>query len=192
MRGRKLAAVGTILGLVVGAATMAAATAIHHPQRVSVGPLTSLTQKAGPVSAVSVTASDFNDISNSSTTLSQLPGMKTTVHVPLGTSALLDIRFTAETACYGGGNSSNWCIAEILVDGVEASPGDGGDYALDSTDNGTESAASWEGHAMEREIVVGAGKHVVTVVGGVTDFGGTRSQVFWTGERSLVAQRSLI
>jgi hypothetical protein len=191
MRGRRLVVVAAILGLVVGAATVAVAAGVHHGQNLGASPNSSLAAHAGAVSAVAVAASDFNDISNSSTTLSLVPGMKTTISVPAGRRALLDIRFSAETACYGG-TSSDWCIAEILVDGVEASPGDGRDYALDSTDNSTETGASWEGHAMERVIVVGPGRHVVKVIGGVTDFNATGSQTFWTGERTLVVDRSLI
>jgi len=155
-------------------------------------PKAGIVQHSRGVSAVAVATSDFNDVSNSSTTLNLIPGMKTRIFVPTGTQALLDIRFSAETACYGGGTSPNWCVAEILVDGVEASPGDGTDFALDSTDNGTESSASWESHAMERAIVVGEGFHVVKVIGGVTDFTGSGTQTFWTGERTLVVQRSLI
>jgi hypothetical protein len=192
MRGHKFVVMAAILGLVLGAATVAAAGGLHRGQTVGSSPNSNLAQKAQGVSAVSVAASDFNDTSNSSTTLSLIPGMHTTISVPSGRRALLDIRFSAETMCSGGDVNPNWCIAEILVDGVEAAPGDGTDYALDSTDNGSETTASWEGHAMERVIVVGPGNHKVTVIGGVTDFGGTGTQTFWTGERTLVVDRSLI
>jgi hypothetical protein len=190
MRGRKLAVVAAIAGAVLGAASVAVATGAHG-QKVGAAPQSSLSAKAGAVSAVVVRASDFNDTSNSSTILSQLPGMKASVSVPKGRRALLDMRFSAETACYGG-TSSDWCVAEILVDGVEAAPGDGRDMAIDSTDNSSETFGSWEGHAMERVIVVGPGRHVVTVVGSVTDFNATGSQTFWTGERTLVIDRALI
>jgi len=184
------------MAAVVTAATLVAgglALASSGGQRVGTpSPKAGIVQHSRGVSAVAVATSDFNDVSNSSTTLNLIPGMKTRIFVPTGTQALLDIRFSAETACYGGGTSPNWCVAEILVDGVEASPGDGTDFALDSTDNGTESSASWESHAMERAIVVGEGFHVVKVIGGVTDFTGSGTQTFWTGERTLVVQRSLI
>jgi hypothetical protein len=191
MRGRRLAVVAAIAGAVLGATSVAVAGNLHHGQKVGASPQTSLGAKAGPVSQVVVRASDFNDTSNSSTTLSLIPGMSAaTVTVPRGRRALLDIRFSAEISC-SGGTSSDWCIAEILVDGIEAAPGDGSDYAIDSTDNSTESVASWEGHAMERVAIVGPGTHTVRVIGGVTDFNSTGSMVFWTGERTLVIDRSL-
>ena len=102
------------------------------------------------------------------------------------------IRFSAETACYEGGTSPNWCVVEVLVDGNEAAPGDGVDFAMDSTDNGTESRASWESHSTDRSILVGEGSHLVQVVGYLTDFGGTGTQLFWTGERSMTVERALL
>ena len=56
-------------------------------------------------------------------------------------------RFTAESACFGG---SGWCSARILVDGVEADPVAGTDFAFDSTDSNRETSSSWESHSMER------------------------------------------
>lgn len=55
--------------------------------------------------------------------------------------------FTAESACYGG---SGWCSVRVLVDGGEAEPVAGTDFAFNSTDNGTESASSWESHSVQR------------------------------------------
>ena len=52
----------------------------------------------------------------------------------------------------------------ILVDGNEAAPASGNDFAFDSTDNNTETANSWESHTVERSVAgVGAGSHTVTV-----------------------------
>jgi hypothetical protein len=191
MNGKKLVALAAIVGLVFGAASVAVAGGIRHGQKVGAAPQSSLNAKAGTVSEVVVRASDFNDTSNSSTSLSLIPGMSAKVTVPARHRALFDMRFSAEISCTGG-TSPDWCIAEILVDGVEAAPGDGTDMAIDSTDNGTESLASWEGHAMERVAIVGPGSHIVTVIGGVTDFGNSGTMTFWTGERTLVVDRALI
>ena len=193
MRGRRLVAIAAILGVVVGASVIALAGDGGTQQAASPNaPALSLVRHAKAVSAVAVATSDFNDTSTSTTTPTQLPGMKETIAVPANSRALLLIRFSAESACYGGGTNPNWCIATIRVDGIEAAPATGRDFALDSTDNGTESGASWESHAMDRSIVVGPGLHTVVVMGSVTDFGATGTQTFWTGERSLTVERALI
>lgn len=173
-------------------AGMSAQAAVDHDGQSAHGvvPATNIVSTGKAVTRVVAATSDVNDTSASTTTLTQLPGMRVKITVPAGQRALLDARFSAETSCSGGGTDQNWCIAEILVDGVEAHPGDGSDFAIDSTNQGANTVANWQGHAMERLITVGAGTHIVTVVGSVTDFGATGSQVFWTGERSLVVERS--
>lgn len=78
--------------------------------------------------------------------------------VPLapGETALINVRFTAESRCSGGGSVMNWCEAQVFVGSplVEADPAaslfPSDTYAFDSTDNGTETVGSWEGHALER------------------------------------------
>ena len=70
----------------------------------------------------------------------------------------IDARFTAETACYG--STSGWCSVRILIDGVEAEPAVGTDFAFD--DAGT--STGWESHSVERvRAVTTAGTHTVTV-----------------------------
>jgi hypothetical protein len=193
MVGRKLIVVASLMGLVVGASVVAFAGAGARSQSVDrSAPRLSTVTKARGVTAVVVAKSDFNDTSTSAASPALLPGMHATISVPPGRRALIMVRFSAETACYGGGATFNWCIAEVRVDGVEAPPGDGSDFALDSSDNGTESFASWESHSMDRSIVVGEGKHTVEVLGYVTDFGATGTQTFWTGERSMTVERALL
>ena len=193
MVGRKVIVIAGLIGLVVGASMVALAGTASRTQTVDrSAPRTNTVQKALGVSAVVVATSDLNDTSTSTTNATVLPGMSAHVRVPAGRRALLMVRFSAETACYGGGTRSNWCIVEVLVDGVEAAPGDGADFALDSTDSGTEGFGSWESHSTDRSIVVGEGSHTVEVVGYVTDFDATGQQVFWTGERSMTVERSLL
>jgi hypothetical protein len=97
-------------------------------------------------------------------------------YVNVGTTSIfalagqfIDARFTAETLCMGG--TSGWCSVRILVDGVEAEPVVGTDFAFSACG----SATSWESNSVERvHTVATTGFHSVTVqaasVGtGVTD-----------------------
>lgn len=68
----------------------------------------------------------------------------------VGQGSLISVRFSAESQCSGGGADAGWCGLRVLVDGVEASPGNTADYAFDSTNNGAEGSASWQGHSMDR------------------------------------------
>lgn len=115
-----------------------------------------------------------------------LPGATTTITVPTGTTGCLLLRFIAESSCTGGGAVSRWCSVRILVDGVEANPVVGTDFAFDSTDTGTETASSWESHAVERIARVSAGLHTVTVQWGVNIAGPTFRLDDWT----LVVERT--
>lgn len=78
-----------------------------------------------------------------------------------GAGSVLLATFSAEVACYGG---SGWCNVRILVDGAEAAPVVGTDFAFDSTDGGTETFSSWESHSMQRTRIVGSTlTHTITV-----------------------------
>lgn len=185
----KIAALGAAL-LAVGLATGARAE-VNPIQTVQTAIHANIVNNGGYISAVSV-ATDSPNHTTMSPTLIQMPGMATTVFVPFGHRALLLARFSAESACYGGGQRSNWCVAEIVVDGHEAAPGDGMDYAFDSTAGGTQRSDAWQGHSMDRSILVGPGFHRVQVLEAVTDFGHLKNQTFWTGERSLTVERSIL
>ena len=83
----------------------------------------------------------------SSTVWVNVPGATATFTVP---PLMLDVflaRFTAESACYG---ATGWCSVRILLNGVEMAPAAASDFAFDSSDGNTETAASWESHAIER------------------------------------------
>jgi hypothetical protein len=60
------------------------------------------------------------------------------------------VRFTAESAC----EATNWCTAVIFVDGVQANPKSGTDFAMDSA-----GGEAWQGLTMERtsDAIVGTG-----------------------------------
>jgi hypothetical protein len=84
-------------------------------------------------------------------------------------------RFTAESACYG--TPGGYCPVRIVYKNIstgavtEFNPVVGTDFAFDSNDNGTESSASWESHAMSRSVVLPAGNYQVYVQGAVTPTG---------------------
>jgi hypothetical protein len=70
-----------------------------------------------------------------------------------GQGSLINIRFTAESQCAGGGSDFGWCGVRILVNGVEAQPAPA-DFAFDSTNNGADGSGSWEAHAMDRHACI--------------------------------------
>lgn len=80
----------------------------------------------------------------------------------IGASGLFVVRFSAESACWGGGgNFSGYCSVRILTGGQEAAPAAGIDFAFDSVDFGDETNASWEGHSMERSRRVSTNPQIV-------------------------------
>jgi hypothetical protein len=106
-----------------------------------------------------------------STSFVDLPDAFVRVSVPSGENGLLLARFSAESACYNttaGSNTNDlWCGVRILAvkDGTttEMLLQPDSDFAFDSTDKGTESSASWEGHATDRSLLVGPGRYTVKV-----------------------------
>ena len=48
------------------------------------------------------------------------------------------------------GAPTGHCSVRIMVNGTQANPASGIDFAFDSTDGGAETNQSWEAHAMER------------------------------------------
>lgn len=176
----------TVAGLAVGAILMATGVTAAGGVTQTIGALgAGSIVNSGAVTAVSV-ATDAPNQTTTSTTYVDMPGMQTTITVPstYAKGGLIMARFSAESGCYGAGTAGNWCTARILVDGVEASPGDGTDYAFD-TSTGT-SSINWGGHSMDRSIHVGPGPHQVDVQWAVTNF--TSGTTFWTGERSLTVE----
>jgi hypothetical protein len=186
LRMLKLAA-GAIVLLAIGIATGVHA-ADDGGQQVEQGAasIRPVTVQARGITAVAVTNSAPNSTVASTTTLTLLPGMTLRVTNPGPGNQLLLARFSAESACYSSSTASNWCVAEILVDGVEASPGDGTDMAFDSTESGHALSTSWEAHAMDRAAIIAPGVHVVSVYGRTLSPGAT----FWTGERSLIVEQA--
>jgi hypothetical protein len=107
---------------------------------------------AGAVVAVGI-ARSTDATSTTSTSYVNLPGAL----VNMRGQGLLVVRFSAESRCSAGTNG-DWCTVEVLVDGVQAKPDSGFDYAFDSVDGDL-----WEGNAVERSIKVGPGLHHIRV-----------------------------
>jgi hypothetical protein len=104
--------------------------------------------------------------STSGTDWKELPGATTTIAVPAGTTATVDARFTAQSACYTVEVvvAEGSCSVRILVDGVEAQPAAGLDFVFDTAIDGIPSPTDWEAKAIERVLPgVGPGSHTVKV-----------------------------
>jgi hypothetical protein len=89
-----------------------------------------------------------------------------TIRVPANGQFRVVVRFSGESAC----SASSWCSARITVDGVEANPKSGSDFAFDSPGGET-----WQSLSMDRtsDIIVGTGAaRNVTVAVDVALIGG--------------------
>jgi hypothetical protein len=107
-----------------------------------------------------VTETFPNSINTDMVTSADLPGATTSISVPDGTQALLLIRFTAESSCFG--RVPGWCSLKFLVNAEEADPVAGDSYAFDSVNR--EGSQDYEGHAAERVAgPLGPGTYAVKV-----------------------------
>jgi hypothetical protein len=117
-------------------------------------------------------------LSTTSPSFVSLPGATATITVPALKVHLVNVRFSAESYCFGStGLAGNWCSIRILADGVEMLPNSGGDFAFNA--NGA-TDDFWEGHAMERTLVLGPGSHTITAQWAVTNSGVTFRLDDWT------------
>ena len=108
---------------------------------------------------------ETNAQSTSSTSFVSLPGASASVTVPAGKFQLVNVRFSAESYCFSS-TAEGWCSVRILADGTEMLPDSGEDFAFDAS-GATDDL--WEGHAMERTLVLGQGTHNISVQWVVTD-----------------------
>jgi hypothetical protein len=120
------------------------------------------THTAKAASAVTiVTESQITFIG--STSFQNLAGATATITVPAGQVQLVEAEFTADSTCWGA-FGGNWCSVQILADGGEMGPIAAGDFAFD----GVGADDFYEGHAMQRSILLGPGKHTIQVQASVT------------------------
>jgi hypothetical protein len=102
-----------------------------------------------------------------------IPGATRAFNVPFGRPRMVDVRFTAESACDG---TVGWCtVRAILVypggAQLELNPVSGTDFAFDTADAATDD--TWESHAIERSSRwLSAGRYRV-VIQARTVFGAT-------------------
>jgi hypothetical protein len=175
---------------VVTAGTTAAVAGRIAGQHASAA-LPAATVSGSGIDQVVAVGSSSNDVSNSTTTPTQMPGMTARVTIPSGFTGLIIARFSAESACYGDDAAQpDWCVVQLMTNQTEMQPGDGADMAFDSTDNSNETSASWESHATERFIKRAAGTYTIRALGYVKQFGST-TPTFWTGEREMTVETSL-
>jgi hypothetical protein len=145
------------------------------------------TGPAGTGASLAIQVASSGVLSDSSpTSFVNLAGATTSITVPVNTTAMILARFTAESSCSAPGVAvQNWCSVRILVDGVEAQPAVGNNFAFDSTDEGNETVASWESHSVDRYAAgVGPGAHSVTVQEAVT----SAATVFQLDDWTLVVE----
>ena len=95
-------------------------------------------------------------LTTAAATFTDVPSTLSTIFVPLQTTVLVSVDYSAEAACYGGGaGNPNWCELMVLIGEVEGSPQAsttslGNTCAFACTDNGAASSASWRGQALIR------------------------------------------
>ena len=131
------------------------------------------------------------------TTASTTPQALTVGSVPVGPgrTALINVKWAGETACFAGGFESNWCYMRVLIGNAEGHPQTGIDFAIDSTESGTARSTDWEGHVIERHRCVRNASTStvnvpVVVQWGVTNFGGGSAPVFRVDDWSLDMERA--
>jgi hypothetical protein len=128
-----------------------------------------VTHSGGAVVKVTV-VTETNSQSTSFAGFVDLPGAKVTITVPAGAKQLVQARFVGESGCMPIAGDNFWCSIQIVA--VKAStttrmlPDSGGDAAFDSV-TGTQD--NWEGHAVERSVVLPAGTYTVKVQWMVND-----------------------
>jgi hypothetical protein len=146
----------TLLAVVLVVATATISSAITASTTVSGKSMTSVKVVQSTI------AQTFTD-DGGATTATNLSGAGATVKVPAGQKALLLIRFSADTACYGGTSGGyDQCYVQVLVNGHVAAPGE---VSFDNNNNNTEAVTTSlrDAHAMEWAKSVGAGTYDVQV-----------------------------
>jgi hypothetical protein len=144
-----------IPGVAVFLIAVAASSTTGEVRRIIGGPITYKCVMTDDVAKVTI-AAGFIPVPNAVCTVPILPGR----------TALINARFHAESACFGGA-AGGWCSTRILIGGVPGEPNEPGasfDFAFDSTDSGDETVTSWEARAMERHRCVRNPSLVTTLI----------------------------
>jgi len=131
----------------------------------AVAPAVAAVTHTGKAVAKITVVTETNAQTTSSTSFVSLPGASANVTVPAGKFQLVNVRFSAESYCFSS-STTGWCSVRILADGTEMLPNSGEDFAFDASGTADD---FWEGHAMERTLVLGQGTHNISVQWVVTD-----------------------
>jgi len=99
-----------------------------------------------------------------STSFQNLGGATATITVPAGQVQLVVADFSADSTCQGS-FAENFCSVQILADGAEMAPVAAGDFAFDGVGTADD---FYEGHLMQRSILLGPGTHTIRVQALVT------------------------
>lgn len=134
---RKSRAAFIIAAVVVGLLATTAASAV-------------LTSRTGGYTDRQTFVTESTAWSTANARYTNVPGAAASVFVPSGSSRLVNVRFTAESACSG---TVGWCtVRAILIyptgAQLELYPASGTDFAFDTADPGPTDI--WESHAIER------------------------------------------
>ncbi|SRR6266540_3191667 len=89
----------------------------------------------GAVAAVKVVRETTGQGNTNPTAWTAVPGATTSITIPAGAKAIILARFTAESHCQGG-SSIDWCSVRVLIDGTEANPASGNDFAFQTPGTG--------------------------------------------------------
>jgi hypothetical protein len=109
------------------------------------------TIRAGATKKTTVVRFDGPPQTTGSSTFQDIPGTQATI--TFTKPSILLVTLTAETSCFNlvPTGAASTCMARIVADGAgELGPAGVSGTALDSSDQGTESQSSFEGHAMQR------------------------------------------
>jgi S-layer homology domain len=121
-----------------------------------------------------------SDTNLEATTILGNLGLRASVTIPEGRTGVIEIDFSAESACFGG--TPGWCKITLLNNGT---PVNNADFAFDSNDGATEGSSSYEGHAMTRVTDnLPAGTYVITASSSI----GFGTPSFWLDDMVLTAE----
>jgi hypothetical protein len=148
-----------------------------------------ITKSGGAINQVRV-VTERDTFDTQSEAFVDVPGATVNINAPTA-GALLLMRFSGESVCArGSGTGVDYCSVRILVDGVEADPAVGVNFAFHTVIGTT--TLNGESHSMDRSRRVGSGAHTVQVQARVVDVNNDSDIVFFLDDWSLTVERSKV
>jgi hypothetical protein len=130
------------------------------------------------------------------TSFVDVPNATASVDVPAGQSATLVITLTGESACYGPDLGPSppapapvpgSCLVQVLVDGIQAQPQAGSNYAFDSNNLDTTNQSVRHSQTVTRYLTgAAAGSHTVKIQWQVTSAALTFRLANWTLQTQVI------